>query len=190
MTEVEVGSDVSGRVRFYDFPSMRSGRLVMGDTRRLHFIPDRLKQSRDLGIAARLLMVPVGSYDHVRAPAARVPQREAIDSKVSRAVTRGFTHEVELILRHALGTVLDDWFAAGAHQASMRQAAKHSSFALLRKANPLAVEMLVERLRRDPNPLWVWALGELTGEDPAAGAETVADATRAWTEWADERGVE
>jgi hypothetical protein len=94
-----------------------------------------------------------------------------------------------LQLRDLCARFLDEWLTATAHQASMRRAAKHPYFQLVREMRPIAVEMIIERLRDAPNPLWVWALGELTGEDPARGTDTIPDATDAWLHWADQRAL-
>ena len=97
--------------------------------------------------------------------------------------------DAEPELRQVVGRVLDEWLAASAHQASMRQAPEHPHFQLIRKMGPLAIEMIVERLAVDPNPLWIWSLGELTGEDPAEGASTIQEAGQAWLDWAHRRSL-
>lgn len=92
-------------------------------------------------------------------------------------------------LRAVLAAALDIWFTSSAHQSSMRQAARHPVFGLLAAAPSTATELIVARLRADSNPLWVWALGELTGDDPAVGSDSICEASRAWIEWADTRGL-
>jgi hypothetical protein len=97
--------------------------------------------------------------------------------------------DVEAELRDLCAQVLDAWSMVGAHQASMRRAGAHPIFQIIRQIAPIAVEMMIERLRGEPNPLWIWALGELTGEDPARGLTTIPDAAAAWVLWADARSL-
>lgn len=98
--------------------------------------------------------------------------------------------QVAPMLERVVDELLNIWMGVSAHQSSIRRTSQHPSFELLRKTSKLAIERIVPRLRRDPNPLWIWALGELSGEDPAKGVDTPREAARAWVEWADERGLD
>lgn len=173
-------------LRYYDFAPIRSGRLVMGHKASGTWkiipsewpveVPDpyldiEAEHRGPLGALADRLIVskPIARLDYLRVG----DQPE----------------EMEPAVHQLVDDLVDSWFQAGAHQASVRRAAKHPSFGLLRRLGTVAIERIVHRLRRDPNPMWIWALGELTGQDPASGAETVPAATQAWLAWADERGL-
>jgi hypothetical protein len=97
--------------------------------------------------------------------------------------------DAEARLRDICSLSLDTWMKVGAHQSSMRRAGSHPIFEIIRLMKPVAVDMIVERLRQEPNPLWIWALGELTGEDPARGTTTIPDAAEAWLMWGRARDI-
>jgi hypothetical protein len=82
-----------------------------------------------------------------------------------------------------LDVLLDEWDAASAHESSIRRATRHPIYRLVLQAGEAAVPQLLARLERDANPLWIWALGDVTGEDPAAGTMSVDDAAREWLRW-------
>lgn len=86
-----------------------------------------------------------------------------------------------------LDLLLDAWEGATAHQSSIRRATEHPFYKLILRADEQAIPHLLDRLARDPNPLWIWALGDLSGEDPAAGSTTVDEAADAWLRWGAER---
>jgi hypothetical protein len=86
-----------------------------------------------------------------------------------------------------LDVLLDAWEAATAHQSSIRRATEHSFYRMILRAGDRAVPYLLDRLEREANPLWIWALGDISGEDPAAGTTSVDDAADAWLRWGAEQ---
>jgi hypothetical protein len=51
-----------------------------------------------------------------------------------------------------------------------------------------AVPLILAELERGPDH-WLWALQAITGEEPARGSSSFADAVRAWLEWGRKRGL-
>lgn len=164
-------------VGYYDYSAMRPGRVVaaagyMEPPQGVKYVNGGITQ-RPRGEQVVLSIIPIGSImtETVEAPEVEVEQMEST-------------------LRRMLTTLLDEWLEASRHQSSMRQAGKHINFQLLRKVGPLTTELVAKRLMSEPNPLWIWTLRELTGEDPAREAETVSDATAAWQRWVHEHGLD
>lgn len=189
MANVEIGGKAPSTddLRYYDYAYMRSGRLVthLESSLAWSIVDDRKPGDlRRAGAAQQLAKAP-------RGPIGVLADRLSDIKRDDRAnpSAEATAQDVEPALRRAVDNIIDAWFDASAHQATMRRAAKHPNFGLLRNTGNLAVEQLVRRLRRDPNALWVWALGELTGDDPAQGTDTVRDAAQAWIAWADVRGL-
>jgi len=198
MTDIQVVPESSPReapsLRYYDYHPMRAGRMVAS------FGPRSLRTEEWTSTPAwdetSFALVP-RTTGSISAPIATraferfyewllnviIADRSWPQATASRAVAQ----DVEPELRHLVDLILDDWASASRHQASMRRAAKHRDFQLLRRLGPLAVDAIAERNKSDASPLWVWALGELTGEDPAEGATTVPEAAQAWARWADTR---
>lgn len=86
-----------------------------------------------------------------------------------------------------LDVLLDAWDTATAHQSSIRRATEHPFYRMILRAGDRAVPYLLDRLKREANPLWIWALGDISGEDPAAGTTSVDDAADAWLRWGAEQ---
>lgn len=196
MSEVQVdeGRKYRDVVRYAGdcvFIPQRPGRYVasygpsVGEPRPSHTAPPSLSIEHLYISGSYFLATPIDEcfrYDwHLQGAAASPPEPR---NDVHRVVD-----DAESVAREIVGRLLDDWLAASAHQGSMRRAARHPDFQLLEKLGPLAVEMILERLEHESHPLWIWALGELTGTDPAFGTTTVADAAKAWLEWARARNV-
>lgn len=189
MANVEIRGEAptTADLRYYDYAYMRSGRLVTHLEPSLAWtIVDDPKPGdlRRAGAAQQLARAPRGPIGVLADRLANIERDVPANSP-----SAGPAQDVEPGLRRAIDNIIDAWFDASAHQATMRRAAKHPNFRLLRNTGNLAIEQVVERLRRDPNALWVWALGELTGDDPARGTETVSEAAQAWIAWADVRGL-
>ena len=53
---------------------------------------------------------------------------------------------------------------------------------------PVVLPLILRELAREPDQ-WFWALRSISGEDPAADAETVQDASQLWLRWGRERGL-
>lgn len=62
--------------------------------------------------------------------------------------------------------------------------AMHPSYQRIIGLGPAAVPFIIDRLRKESDH-WFWALSAIVGEDKAAGATTVSEATRRWIEWYD-----
>jgi hypothetical protein len=201
IVRIDPPGEKKGHVQYYDYQWRRAGRQVSEfkaaaeDEYRFVVEPAELVGSPLLTDATIINMGLWGSgavfapnkifaYDtpHESQP------HEALLSSPPQSQSEG-VEEVAPALVDAVDQVIDIWFEAAAHQATMRRAAKHPAFELLRRTGCIAIERLVHHLRMDPNPLWVWALGELTEADPAEGMETIPEAVQAWLTWADERGL-
>jgi hypothetical protein len=87
------------------------------------------------------------------------------------------------IVVSVLDVLLDDWKQLAAHQSSIFRATKHPIYRLILQAKDDAVPELLKRLEQEASPLWIWALGDVTGQDPAVGTTTVDDAAQAWLSW-------
>lgn len=187
MTDVELrrrGGSSAGppRVMFYDYPSIRSGRLVMHHASTAGWCLLPVNET-----APEAVCVPIAEHSLPTGPVDVLADHLVERSRRPRAKQPFELERYEP--RDLVDGVLDIWRDASDHQSSMRQAAKHPAFALLAKAPSIAIELIVSRLRESPNPLWVWALGELTGEDPASGTDSLGEAASAWVAWADRRGL-
>jgi len=67
---------------------------------------------------------------------------------------------------------------------STRRLRSHPAFVGILALGKPAVPYLLERLRTgEGRPVWLSLLGLLTELPPAAGAETIEDATKAWLRW-------
>ena len=72
----------------------------------------------------------------------------------------------------------------------MQQRAMHPAYQRIIGMDWAVVPLLLEELRRQPDHwLWLWAVQAITGEEPARGTESLADATEAWIKWGRERGL-
>jgi hypothetical protein len=64
----------------------------------------------------------------------------------------------------------------------------HPALRAIVALGPAVVPLMLRELEQGPR-LWVWALPEITGENPAPGVSKVSELSRAWVEWGRERGL-
>jgi hypothetical protein len=65
----------------------------------------------------------------------------------------------------------------------------HPAFQAIIALGPAVVPLMLRDLERQPH-LWVWALPEITGENPVPeGVGNVTEMSRAWVQWGRERGL-
>lgn len=75
-----------------------------------------------------------------------------------------------------------EWERDTAMESSVSRMALHRAYQRIIGLGPSAVPLILGRLEQEPN-YWFWALTSITGEDPAAGENTLAGATLRWLEW-------
>jgi len=80
-----------------------------------------------------------------------------------------------------------EWEAETEFMSRQSQAVMHAAYQRIIGMGPVAVPLLLERLRDNPDN-WFWALTAITGEDPGKDSTTLMDAREAWLEWGREQG--
>jgi hypothetical protein len=81
----------------------------------------------------------------------------------------------------------NEWREATLFTSAVDRMVMHPAYQRIIGLGPLAIPLILRELRREPE-LWFWALNALTGEDAAAGEETVEGAARRWIEWGASQG--
>lgn len=87
----------------------------------------------------------------------------------------------------ATAELLDSWHCRFAHTSSIRRASRAPEYKLILLIGADAVPMVLDRLRVEPDPLWIWLLGDLAEVDPAEGTTTISDAAEKWLRWGERR---
>jgi hypothetical protein len=94
------------------------------------------------------------------------------------------SHNQAQALFHRLA---NEWREATLFTSAVDRMVMHRAYQRIIGLGPIAIPLILRELRREPE-LWFWALNALTGEDVAAGEETVEGAARRWIEWGVSRG--
>lgn len=79
--------------------------------------------------------------------------------------------------------LLDRWLGRANHSSNIRRSTKSPEYKLLLLGGDRHVALVLHRLREEANPLLIWLLGDLTGEDPARGVHTIEEAAELWLSW-------
>lgn len=124
-----------------------------------------------------------------------VPERAHVTFSQDRKVAR-LLH-ASPVVRHSqpvsdvarLFSVLADiWQEDTMFLSSVSEITKHPAYrAVVRMGKPM-LPFIIADLQRKPGH-WFVALQQITGENPARGAKSVRDASRAWIEWGKARGL-
>lgn len=77
------------------------------------------------------------------------------------------------------------WEEQASYMSTVYEMTRLPSYRRIVDLGPDVVPHIIERMRTKPGH-WFWALKEIVGEDKAAGAITLAEATRRWIEWYDD----
>lgn len=80
----------------------------------------------------------------------------------------------------------DEWESETVFESVTTRKALHPAYQRVIGLGPAAVPLILRRLQREPAQ-WFWALTAITGENPAAGTDSLDDATAAWLEWGSSR---
>jgi hypothetical protein len=82
------------------------------------------------------------------------------------------------------------WLKETAYQSSTTKIKNHPAFREVVSLGDAIVPLLLRELAAKPS-LWVWALPEITGQDPVADAErgNLDKATAAWLQWGKDKGL-
>jgi hypothetical protein len=64
----------------------------------------------------------------------------------------------------------------------------HPAFQAIIALGPAVVPLMLRDLEQEPR-LWVWALPQITGTNPAPGECKVSELSRIWVNWGRERGL-
>jgi hypothetical protein len=106
-----------------------------------------------------------------------------------------FRTEPLRVRRRAPGRVADrfaalseSWRRDTLLESSVTRMAMHKAYQQIIGLGMAAVPFILSELEREPN-YWFWALTSITGEDPAAGEDTLEGATERWLEWGKDRGL-
>jgi hypothetical protein len=81
----------------------------------------------------------------------------------------------------------NDWREATLFTSAVDRIVMNHAYQRIIGLGPIAIPLILRELRREPE-LWFWALSSLTGEDAAAGEDTVEGAATRWVEWGVSRG--
>jgi hypothetical protein len=93
-------------------------------------------------------------------------------------------------LRQRFQELVRQWKAATLLLSSTTDMAMHPAYQQIIGMGPVALPLLIEELRREPDH-WFWALQAITGVNPVP-AQDRGDTTRmtqAWLAWADQQGL-
>jgi hypothetical protein len=86
-----------------------------------------------------------------------------------------------------VGDLAAEWRAETLLASSMVETVLHPAYQRIIGLGRLAVPFVLIELRSEPNQ-WFWALRAMTGEDPAAEANSFAERRDAWLRWGRSRG--
>ena len=81
----------------------------------------------------------------------------------------------------------ESWRTETLLESSMTRMAMHRAYQQIIGLGYAVVPLILAELEREPN-YWFWALTSITGEDPAAGEDTLEGATACWLTWGREHG--
>jgi hypothetical protein len=83
--------------------------------------------------------------------------------------------------------LLDSWRNSIVFVSSATQIVIDASYQQIIGMGPAVLPLIFQELSKSPDP-WGWALKAITGEDPAAGTETLEAAAHQWLDWAQTHG--
>jgi hypothetical protein len=86
-------------------------------------------------------------------------------------------------VRELFDELASTWKLETSIQSFMPQKALHWAYQRIIGLGPMALPLILERLRDQGPDHWFWALAMITGEDPAADTTTLQEATEAWLSW-------
>jgi len=90
--------------------------------------------------------------------------------------------------RQRFGYLVGVWRHETAFYASVKDRVIHWSYQQIIGMGPTALPLILEELRSEEDD-WFWALTAIVGDDVGRGAETMADATTRWLQWAEQHDV-
>jgi hypothetical protein len=115
--------------------------------------------------------------------------RKLLDGKLARRRAQRGSHVAQQDAGRALFQALvDEWKADILFESSVSQIVTHRAYQRIIGLGPDALPYILEELEREPRQ-WFWALAAITGQDPAEGETSVADAAAKWLEWARVQGI-
>lgn len=81
------------------------------------------------------------------------------------------------------------WRTETGHLSSSTKIVAHPAFREIIRLGPVVIPFMLRDLEQQPR-LWVWALPEITGDDPVPVSDRgdIVKMTAAWLRWADEHG--
>jgi hypothetical protein len=82
----------------------------------------------------------------------------------------------------------DTWEAETAFESVVTRKAMDPAYQQIIGMGYVAVPLILERLQHKPRQ-WFWALTAITGENPAVGRTSMAEASQAWLRWGRDRGL-
>ena len=85
-------------------------------------------------------------------------------------------------------SLADRWETETAFESVVVRKAMNPAYQRIIGMGPRVIPLILRRLEQEPRQ-WFWALTALSGEDPAAGSDTVDDAAHAWLAWGKARGL-
>jgi len=85
------------------------------------------------------------------------------------------------------GALAESWRTETLLESSVTRMAMHRAYQQIIGLGYGVVPLILAELEREPN-YWFWALTSITGEDPAAGEDTLEGATACWLSWGREHG--
>lgn len=81
-----------------------------------------------------------------------------------------------------------EWRRDTAMLSSIQRKVMHPAYQRIIGLGPEGIDPILRDLR-DVGAYWFWALTAITGEDPAAGTESYAQARTAWLDWGAKAGI-
>jgi hypothetical protein len=115
------------------------------------------------------------------------------------AVQETYLHGVRLVhvqkptpprvppVEERFAALAEGWRRETLIESSPTRMALHKAYQQIIGLGPPAVPLILRELEREPT-YWFWALTSITGEDPAAGEDTLQGATERWLEWGRQHG--
>jgi hypothetical protein len=109
--------------------------------------------------------------------------RELVAVQETSAVTvRKVPRRVPSRIEERFAALAEGWRRETLMESSPSRMAMHKAYQQIIGLGSDAVPLILQELQREPN-YWFWALTSITGEDPAAGEDSLHGATQRWLEW-------
>jgi hypothetical protein len=124
---------------------------------------------------------PTGRSERVAVIELMESVRELVAATSARESLKPST-KVRPRVEERFAALAEGWRRETLLESSVTRMAIHKAYQQIIGLGMPAVPLILRELEREPN-YWFWALTSITGQDPAAGEDTLEGATQRWLEW-------